>query len=405
MLKKDKGDIYIIVTSVFLVLGIQLILVGFSEQFFGVNDYNSYTRQAVAWIEGRLDLGENISWLELAVFDGKYYVSFPPFPSYIMLPFAYVFGLNTPDNLITLVVTLIGTLYATRISLYYSVSKRYAVLLPVMLYGASAVLQITLDSGVWFFAQNFSFTLTLMSLYYMLQNCKGRAMFFLCCAVGCRPLQICVLPFVLIYLLIKSDGKNILYKFVNLIFKKAYVYIPATILALSYMILNYVRFGNVFEFGHNYLPEFTSSEYGQFDVSYITENFGNLFVMPSLSDGLILEIPKFNGMNIFISFPVLIFFVYLFVKKPIQNKKLQISTIFIFLTTCLQILVFLSHKTLGGYHYGNRYIADVLPLIFLGICMLLENSEDKFDFDTLLFDILVVLGLVFNTVGIVVFYQ
>ena len=44
--------------------------------------------QAQSWLEGRLDLGKDYPYLELAVFGGKYYVSFPPFPSYIMFPFA-----------------------------------------------------------------------------------------------------------------------------------------------------------------------------------------------------------------------------------------------------------------------------------------------------------------------------
>lgn len=48
--------------------------------------YNSYILQAQSWLEGRLDLGRDYPYLELAIFNNKYYVSFPPFPSYAMLP-------------------------------------------------------------------------------------------------------------------------------------------------------------------------------------------------------------------------------------------------------------------------------------------------------------------------------
>ena len=44
------------------------------------------------------------------------------------------------------------------------------------------------------------------------------------------------------------------------------------VIALSYMILNFARFGNITEFGHNYLPEFTRSELGQFNIGYMAEN-------------------------------------------------------------------------------------------------------------------------------------
>ncbi len=52
------------------------------------NSYASYTLQACAWLQGRLDIphGEAYAFLELAIKDGRYYVSFPPFPSYVLLP-------------------------------------------------------------------------------------------------------------------------------------------------------------------------------------------------------------------------------------------------------------------------------------------------------------------------------
>lgn len=56
------------------------------------NPYRSYALQACAWLNGRLDLGKDYPWLELAIYEGKYYVSFPPFPSLVLLPFAAVWG-------------------------------------------------------------------------------------------------------------------------------------------------------------------------------------------------------------------------------------------------------------------------------------------------------------------------
>ena len=39
------------------------------------NPYSSYVLQACSWLEGRLDLGQDYPWLELAIYEGKYYVS------------------------------------------------------------------------------------------------------------------------------------------------------------------------------------------------------------------------------------------------------------------------------------------------------------------------------------------
>ena len=46
--------------------------------------------------------------------------------------------------------------------------------------------------------------------------------------------------------------------------------VPA-LLAISYMALNDARFGNPFEFGHNYLPEFQRAEKGQFSLEYLEQ--------------------------------------------------------------------------------------------------------------------------------------
>lgn len=85
--------------------------------------YRSYTLQACAWLDGRLDLGTDYPWLELAIYEGKYYVSFPPFPSLVLLPFAAIFGTNTPDHWISLVFSLVGIIYALR--LYRTITGKY----------------------------------------------------------------------------------------------------------------------------------------------------------------------------------------------------------------------------------------------------------------------------------------
>ena len=66
---------------------------------------DSYTLQALAWRNGEVCLtnGQDYPWLELAIYNGKYYVSFPPLPSVLMLPLTFVFGENTPNTLTQLV--------------------------------------------------------------------------------------------------------------------------------------------------------------------------------------------------------------------------------------------------------------------------------------------------------------
>ena len=164
---------------VLVVLGIYLILYLYCGEILTHNPYNSYTKQCLAWLSGRLDLGQNYEWLELAVFEDKYFVSFPPFPSYVFLPFALIFGESNPESLFNLLVALAGVVYCVLTAWEYGLREGYAVMLPIFLYVGGAVFPLPLSIGVWFVAQNMSFTLTLMSIYYAKRGRKGLSLFLL----------------------------------------------------------------------------------------------------------------------------------------------------------------------------------------------------------------------------------
>ena len=63
--------------------GVHLAL---GTQPFAHSDYDSYTLQALAWREGKISLGQDYPHLELAVYEGDWYVSFPPVPSLVRRP-------------------------------------------------------------------------------------------------------------------------------------------------------------------------------------------------------------------------------------------------------------------------------------------------------------------------------
>ena len=94
--------------------------------------YNSYILQAQSWLEGRLDLGRDYPYLELAIFNNKYYVSFPPFPSYVMLPFVLI-GWNSCDSMIAFAVSLLGAVYAFKILKHFDIESKTAIFFALLL--------------------------------------------------------------------------------------------------------------------------------------------------------------------------------------------------------------------------------------------------------------------------------
>ena len=363
--------------------------------------YNSYILQAQSWLEGRLDLGRDYPYLELAIFNNKYYVSFPPFPSYVMLPFVLI-GWNSCDSMIAFAVSLLGAVYAFKILKHFDIESKTAIFFTLLLTVGSNWLMTAQNAWVWFIAQNMAFTLSLMAIYYALKNKIGLSLAFWACAVGCRPFQILYLPALLYLIYNAHKAVNPEDKIIDIIKKRYLALVPMAVIAVSYMILNSARFGNITEFGHNYLPEFTNSELGQFNLSYIKENIGSVFRLPSVNSSGIWEYPQFNGMCIFLISPIVISYIVYTVKAFALKQETDKKLIFIIIViVILEILCITSHKTMGGSHFGNRYMNDILPAILLGTALLKPSSENKyFNFNYILF----LIGITLNIVGTVGYF-
>ena len=326
------------------------------------NPYRSYALQACAWLNGRLDLGKDYPWLELAIYEGKYYVSFPPFPSLVLLPFAAVLGTNTPDHWISLGFSIIGIIYAIRlyraITGMYEMAERYV----LFLFLGNGYLFIALQGGwVWYMAQTMCFTFSLMSLFYAANKHIGRALAFLACAFGCRPMVVAYIPLILMLGTEKASVKTWM--------RKGYRLIPACMIIGFYLMLNVARFDNPFEFGHTHLPEFVRSTEGQFSLNYATKNFNQLFRLPKTGGehGMLIY-DTYDCMAFWLIDPIIVScmvtWLYALTRK---RKACGLNLIIVPATICVHLMIVCCHKTMGGYQFGNRYIVDMLPYVFYGL--------------------------------------
>lgn len=326
------------------------------------NPYRSYALQACAWLDGRLDLGKDYPWLELAIYEGKYYVSFPPFPSLVLLPFAAVWGANTPDHWISLGFSIIGIIYAIRlyraITGTYEMAEQYV----LFLFLGNGYLFIALQGGwVWYMAQTMCFTFSLMSLFYAANKHMGRAFAFLACAFGCRPMVVAYIPLILMLGTEKASVKTWI--------RKGYRLIPACMIIGFYLMLNAARFDNPFEFGHNHLPEFVRSTEGQFSLNYATKNFNQLFRLPQTGGehGMLIY-DTYDCMAFWLIDPIIVSFMVTWLYALTRKRKAcGLNLIIVPATTCVHLMIVCCHKTMGGYQFGNRYIVDMLPYVFYGL--------------------------------------
>lgn len=361
-----------------IILAVHFVIGAFNGKWpWSGNPYNSYLLQALSWLDGRLDLGTNYEWLELAIYNGKYFVSFPPFPSIVYLPFAFFFGENTPEGWIAFFVMLLGAFYALRLAWHYLGEGAKAVFWTVFLYVGTNVLYDTIDAGVWFVAQSFALTLSLMAIFYAVNGKGGLSLFFWACSIGCRPLQILYLPLLLyiLYRYLKKEDPN--RTCISMIKEKFLWAVPVALVALTFMALNMARFGNPAQFGHDYLPCYTRDDTRQFKLSYIQENVKTLFRLPTYGpDDQLLHFQIFNGNNIFLVSPLFASYLIYLIRKIMCKQKVDgIFMIALPVLVILHILALCTHDTMGGFHFGHRYINDTLPYVYWAVLVFAGTKE------------------------------
>lgn len=394
MMKTKKINFFMPLAAVLCAVVVFGFICVFTKQWFWTSSpYCSYMLQAQSWLEGRLDLGQNYEYLELAVFGGKYYVSFPPFPSVIMLPFAAL-DLVKVDGFIAFVFSMLGVFYSTLLAQKYINSRPTALIMALLATVGSNWLFCATNAWVWFIAQSMAFTLTVASVYYATEAKPGISLALWACAVGCRPFQIIyIIPIMYILYLSVSQKKP-----KEILCSHWKCLIAPSVIAIFYMLLNYMRFGNITEFGHNYLPEFTRTSTGQFNIAYFAENFPKLWRLP-FSDGHIYFYP-FDGFCIFIASPIFISYV-IYTAIGIKRNENRNMLILILLTVCAHLIFISLHKTMGGAHIGNRYTNDIIPLAYFAVLLVMKQKHTKFSYLNL---IPFIFGMVLNIYWNIGFY-
>ena len=370
LLKKLRGiDIGMLCIPALMLLGYIFIHMLFGGTLLSYNCWDSYSLQAMSWLSGRLDMGKNYEWLELAVYNGKYYLSFPPLPSVVMLPFVLLFGEKTPSNLVSALYGIFTAMIAYKILKKAGMKRGGAVFFAIAYVWGSNMLWLSTSGGVWFLAQGLNMLLLTACVYFAQQKMRVAAYAMAALAVGCRPFSVCMfLPLMAYFYMVDKDRPR-----ADRIRGQIRPLIIPAFIALCYMLYNYVRFGNVLEFGHNYLPEFTESEKGQFSLSYILPNLYNLLLRPvTLRGDLTLEYPLFDGFMFYIANPMFLIW-FAAVVKDVLQKRLDAVRLCIVIAVLIELLLLCAHKTLGGWQFGARYTVDMLPMALM--YLLLKKDE------------------------------
>jgi hypothetical protein len=317
----------------------------------------------------------NIPHLELAVFDGEYYVSFPPVPTLPIWLLQWIMPGGVPSGLLTVAYFLLCYPVAYGICARYVSAAGSAALASLALAGGSfvdvAVSGGIYSGGVWYQAQTLGTLLTLCAFHCVLSPVRARRFagwLAIALAVGCRPFQGVYIPFMvwLQWDAAPHGDRGKLDWFARDVLP---CWIAPAITACVMGWYNWVRFGSPFEFGHNYLPEFSRAGQAQFALSHIPGNLLRILRPPFVEypqEPFGAPFPLSRGFAVYFTQPMLIAASASLVNRtPNAGDRLLLGSL------AVHLLLLLSHRTFGGWQYGTRYICDMLP----GLLMLRLSSR------------------------------
>lgn len=340
------------------------------ERLWSHSPYNHYTLQADAWLAGRLDLpgppplytGNN----DFAQRDGKFFVSFPPVPAALMVPFRLAAGQieRVRDPMIFAWLAPLGPML-----LFFALERLRASGRSPRTEEENAILALLLGLGTvyWFTAVQGSVwfgghvvTMVLLCGYLVASLEASRPVLAGLClalAFGTRPTAALALP-VFVYELWAHRPRSRRWR-------PLVGFAGAALVVVGLLMLhNASRFGDPTEFGHRHLAirwRERIDTYGLFSFQYLSRNL-SVFLrgLPFLSKGGNVQLNA-HGLALWFTTPI-----YVWALWPKQADRLYRA---LAVSAAAMALTVLCYQNTGWIQFGYRFSNDFAPLLFVMIAL------------------------------------
>jgi len=380
-----------------LFLACYAVLAGFSGQrFLRQSDAPHFVYQAQAWLDGRLDLDPSVlpnleDWACVREVGGekvrcegpvrpgdKWYVSFPAFPSVVMLPFVALNGYQFNDTSFGVFVA------ALAVAFFYSLlrllqrsgesgrDEKEDIALALLLPFGTLFFYCAIRGEVWFSAEVMGVLFTALYLRHatLARRPVLAGLFFSMATLTRTPLLFSGVYFVLECFAPgpgtrRDQLRRVLADRALLVEKLRKVGLfaagaaPLALLAAAY---NFVRFGSLGEFGHRFLynnrVNADIDRYGLFNPVYLARNLQAAFLdLPKVSlSPFRLEYDPF-GMSLLLTLPILVFILF-----PRERRRLR-WPLWITVAACAVPGFF--YQNTGYMQFGFRFSLDYTPHLLL----------------------------------------
>ncbi|KKP47634.1 MAG: hypothetical protein UR39_C0003G0036 [Candidatus Woesebacteria bacterium GW2011_GWA1_33_30] len=341
-----KSRLVIIITSI-------IILIIYFLSSAGNTAFNHFILLADAFLKGHLYIEGVYPWLEKVPIDiNRWYVTNPPMPAIIALPFVLIFGKEFPQQIIAHIFGM-GIVGMTMI-LSYKIKKdiKLAIWSGLLIGLGSIVWFLSSVGSVWYLGQVTSAFFLTWALVEIFGKSRPILLGILLGSVFLsRSHTALVFPF----MIFMNWNK---FKNIKILTKLILVFSIFAIFGFSY---NYLRFGNPFDNGYSLIPDVNTSSWfssGLWSPTYIPKNFNIFFLkLPVIRDTFPYIVPSLAGMSIILTTPA---FIYAFfaAKKDLVTKLSWISILII-------LFIVASHGGTGFSQFGYRFAVDFYPFLML----------------------------------------
>ncbi|MGB8328773.1 MAG: hypothetical protein WCE62_01500 [Polyangiales bacterium] len=394
-----------------------------AQRLFRPSANNHYVHLAHAWLQGRLDIGENPpgtnDWAcfdtetETACPPGRYsfsgadaeryrwYVAFPPLPAVLLLPLVALFGLGTWDALFWAVFAglapaiLFVLLRRFRDSGQSGRSEGDDLLVTSLFAIGSVYYFVAVQGTVWFAAHVVASAFICL---YLLWSLGARSPVAAGLALGlaflCRPATLLLVPFFVAQAITaaKSASHRPSSSAPRLFLALTMFCLPLGALIAAAIWHNTARFGDPFEFGHRFLQIRWRSRietWGLFSVHYLPRNLSVFFLsLPWFVESSPFVRITRHGLALWFTTPNLLW--------SLWPKKVDATVVALWAAVLPTALCTLLYQNTGWVQFGYRFALDYLPLVLV----LVTLSRRTFGFAFLG---CAAFAIVINTFGAVTF--
>ena len=370
--------------KIILILAGIFFLLAFTSNFLW-QPPDETSELAWSFLHGKMYFLDQIKNPDLINFNGHYYWVLPPLPAILMIPLVAIFQKPISFSLITfaLNLALFGLIWrlANKIFKFCLTDSLWLSLLYLF---ASIYVSATMIATAYFVAHTLATILFILSLleYY------GKKRYWL---IGSLLGLIFLSRFmaglaVIFYLLLIIFSNEQLKIKIKQLLQLGAPILLAGLLLLGY---NFIRFGNIFESGYQltnfYQHFFYYRQHGFFSLYYIPSNFYYYFLetfipfyatIPAGQPLYLLSAPYFSlnpwgAGSFFLISPIFV----LIYKANLKIKEVKYALI----VAGLILFLLLCYFYIGFFpQVGGRYLNDFLPLLFLVLLYILQNTGLKF---------------------------